>query len=164
MHIPAGPGGGYDTYGRLVARHLGKHIPGNPAITPQNVPGAGGVISANQFANTAAKDGLHIAILENGIPFRPTFDARQVRYDIRNFRWLGSVTDIGTAIVVSRTSDFLAARDLMEREALLGTSGGNTIDIPLAISRIVGAKLKFVKGYRGTNEVDRKSTRLNSSH
>mgnify|MGYP003350219021 FL=1 len=123
MHIPAGPGGGYDTYGRLVARHLGKHIPGNPAITPQNVPGAGGVISANQFANTAAKDGLHIAILENGIPFRPTFDARQVRYDIRNFRWLGSVTDIGTAIVVSRTSDFLAARDLMEREALLGKIG-----------------------------------------
>ena len=105
------------------------------------------------FRSTAPKDGLHVAILENGIPFRPTFDARQVRYDIKNFRWLGSVTDIGTAVIVSRTSNFLVARDVMEREALLGTSGGNTIDIPLAISRIVGAKFRFVKGYRGTNEV-----------
>src|SRR5882724_3191850 len=91
LSIPAGIGGGYDSYGRLVARHLGRFLPGNPAIVPQNQPGAGGVVLANYLYNVAPKDGSAIALFMAGSPFEPLFGNSQARYDPQRINWLISL-------------------------------------------------------------------------
>jgi tripartite-type tricarboxylate transporter receptor subunit TctC len=102
LYIPSAAGGGYDTYGRLIGRHIGRHIPGNPTIVPRNVPGAGGVIEANQLYTAAPKDGTAFGIIQHGIIFRPIFDNREVRYKIDGFRWLGSVAPISVVTIASK--------------------------------------------------------------
>src|SRR3954453_16318986 len=81
LYIPSGIGGGYDTYGRLAARHLGRFLPGNPTIVPKNMPGAGGTVLANYLYNVAPKDGSAIAIVQGGTPFEPLFGNVQAKFD-----------------------------------------------------------------------------------
>src|SRR5262245_64069469 len=86
-------GYGYDTYGRLIARHLGKYLPGNPVIIPQNRPGAGSLNLANYLYNAAARDGTEIAIVGRGVAMEPLIGASQTKFDSRNFVWLGSMNN-----------------------------------------------------------------------
>src|SRR5882672_2713633 len=81
----------YDTYGRAVARHLGKHIPGNPTVVPVNRPGAGSLTAANFLYNGAPKDGATIATFNRSVPLEPLMGNSQARFDVRKFNWLGSV-------------------------------------------------------------------------
>src|SRR5262245_65054645 len=90
-------GGGYDAYGRLVARHLGRHIPGQPAVVPKNMPGAGGLASANYLYNRAPKDGTEILIVQNGLPFERLFhslspEGKKSLFEAPRFGWIGSAT------------------------------------------------------------------------
>src|SRR6266699_705276 len=90
LAIATPSGGGYDLYGRLVARHLGRYLPGNPNIVPQNMPGAGSLIAANWLANVAPKDGTAIAIIPSATLFENLLGNAQARFDARKFHWLVS--------------------------------------------------------------------------
>ncbi len=153
LYIPSASGGGYDTYGRLVARHIGRHIPGSPSVVPRNVPGAGGVIEANQLYTTAPKDGTAFGIVQHGIIFRPIFDDREVRYKIDGFRWLGSAATISVITIANKTAGVKAAQELFDKELLVGASGGTTEYMPTTINSVLGTKMKIIKGYKGNSEI-----------
>lgn len=153
LYIPSASGGGYDTYGRLVARHIGRHIPGSPSIVPRNVPGAGGVIEANQLYTTAPKDGTAFGIVQHGIIFRPIFDDREVRYKIDGFRWLGSAATISVITIANKSAGVKAAGELFDKELLVGASGGTTEYMPTTINSVLGTKMKIIKGYKGNSEI-----------
>ena len=97
--IGFGPGGGFDLWGRLVARHIGRHLPGNPTVIVQNMPGAGGFIAANHIYNIAPKDGTAIAIVASSTPLGPIRDATGARFDSTRLTWLGTPTiDTNTCV------------------------------------------------------------------
>ena len=123
--IPSNAGGGWNTYGRLVARFIGKHIPGNPVVVPQNMPGAGGLVAANHLYNIAAKDGTVFGIVQHGVCFKPIFDPKQVRYEVDKFNWLGSVTSIPNLAVVNRKAPVQQVKELFE-SALRPRQSANT--------------------------------------
>lgn len=153
LYIPSAAGGGYDTYGRLIGRHIGRHIPGNPTIVPRNVPGAGGVIEANQLYTAAPKDGTAFGIVQHGIIFRPIFDNREVRYKIDGFRWLGSAAPITVLTIASKNAGVKSAQELFDKELIVGAGGGTTEYMPTTINSVLGTKMKIVKGYKGNNEI-----------
>jgi tripartite-type tricarboxylate transporter receptor subunit TctC len=153
LYIPSAAGGGYDTYGRLIGRHIGRHIPGNPTIVPRNVPGAGGVIEANQLYTAAPKDGTAFGIIQHGIIFRPIFDNREVRYKIEGFRWLGSAAPIAVVTLAGKKANVKSAQELFEKELIVGAGGGTTEYMPATINSVLGTKMKIIKGYKGNNEI-----------
>lgn len=153
VSIPSNSGGGYDTYGRLIGRHIGRHIPGNPTVVPRNVPGAGGVIQANQLYTAAPKDGTTFGIVQHGIIFRPIFDNREVRYQIDGFRWLGSATPISVITIARKTATVKTAQEVFEKEMIVGAGGGTTEYMPATINSVLGTKMKIIKGYKGNPEI-----------
>ncbi len=101
--IPIGPGGAYDTYGRLVARYLGKRIPGNPLIVPRNMPGAGGTIASNHVYNLAPQDGTTLTMITSSFAMEQLFDNPQIRYDARRFIAIGRLLDTTSVILLPGT-------------------------------------------------------------
>jgi tripartite-type tricarboxylate transporter receptor subunit TctC len=144
------PGGGFDAYGRTVARHFGRHIPGQPTIVVKNVPGAGSIIAANNLFNTAPKDGTEIGLVADSAALDPLFGLVKTRYEPLKFNWLGSVNRSVAVCVAWHTSKTKSAKDLFERETVIGTSGTSTITFPLALNSVLGTRMKLVSGYRGT--------------
>lgn len=153
--IGFGPGGGNDIWARMVARHIGKHIPGNPTIVSQNLPGGGGLLVANQLYNVSPKDGTVIALINRGIPVEPLLGGTGTQFDPLKFNWLGS-PDQDTAICVSRTdSGVTTMKHLFEKELIMGAtgSGADSAIYPEFMGLLLGMKFKVVKGYKGSNEV-----------
>jgi tripartite-type tricarboxylate transporter receptor subunit TctC len=145
-------GGAYDLYGRLVARHLGNHLPGNPTIVPQNMPGAGNLIALNWLANVAPADGTALAIVQNTAPYENLMGNSNARFDARKFNWLASLNGYTGMAMVWHTTPFMTAQDLIDRPSLLGASGA-TSDVtvwPHLLNELIGTKTKTVKGYPGT--------------
>src|SRR6185436_12501596 len=104
LYIPSGIGGGYDTYGRLASRHLGRFLPGNPTIVPKYMPGAGGVVLANYLYNVAPKDGSAVAQLAGGTALEPLLGFAQAKYDVTQFKWLVSLNGLVSIGVFWNTS------------------------------------------------------------
>ena len=153
--IGFGPGGGNDTWSRLLARHMGRHIPGNPTIVPQNLPGGGGLLVANQLYNVSPKDGTVIGAISRGIPLEPLFGGQGTKFDALKLTWIGS-PDRDTAICVARTDTGIASlKDLYQRELIMGATGSGTDSAiyPDFMAALFGLKLKTVKGYKGSNEM-----------
>ncbi len=153
--IGFGSGGGNDIWARMVARHMGKHLPGNPNIVPQNLPGAGGLLVANQLYNVSPKDGSVIALINRGIPMEPLLGGAGTQFDPLKFNWLGS-PDRDTAICVSRKDSGVATmQDLFQKELVMGAtgSGADSAVYPEFMHLLLGMKFKVVKGYKGSNEV-----------
>src|SRR5262249_43923435 len=120
-------GGGYDAYGRLVARHIGRHIPGNPSVIVKNMPGAGGLAAANYLYNRAPKDGTELLIVQNGLPFERLFhtlspEGKNALFDAPKFGWIGSATQTAFVTVTWHASAVRTLQDAMTREAVLGAS------------------------------------------
>jgi tripartite-type tricarboxylate transporter receptor subunit TctC len=153
MIIPSGTGGGYDRYGRLVARHIGRYMPGNPSIVPQNMPGAGGVVAANYLYNVAPRDGTTISIIQNGVPFKKLLDPRQLKYDFSGFRWLGSVSPAANIAITSAKNKDVSLASLKKNPLIVGASGGTTLDLPIVLNSVLDLKLNVVKGYKSTNDI-----------
>jgi tripartite-type tricarboxylate transporter receptor subunit TctC len=154
LYIGFGVGGSYDLYGRLVAQHLGRHIPGMPTIVPLQMPGAGGLAAANYMAKVAAKDGSAIAITSQTVVLDQLTGETGVAYDARDFSWLGRVTTSATLFFTWHSSPTKTFADAQARETTMGSSGsGDTTDPPRALNALGGAKFKLVLGYRGSNEV-----------
>jgi tripartite-type tricarboxylate transporter receptor subunit TctC len=155
LSIASGTGGGYDTYGRLAARHLGKHLPGNPALVPKNQPGAGGVVLANAMYNVAPKDGSAIAILQAGTPFEPLFGNTRTKFDPQKFNWLISLNKLVNIGVFWHTSRVKTMNDLLTGQVIVGSSGGgnaSTEVYPNLLNNLAGTKFKVIAGYKGTGD------------
>ncbi len=145
-------GGGYDIYGRLAARHLGRFLPGNPTIVASNMPGAGSLIAANWLYNIAPKDGTAIAITQSATLFESLLGNRNAHLDATKLGWLGSLNDYTALAMVWATTPFASAQDTVRQEILVG-AGGTSSDVtlwPNVLNALAGTKFKLVNGYPGT--------------
>lgn len=150
------PGGGYDLYGRLVARHFGKQLPGQPNVIPQNMPGAGSVLVANHLAHVAARDGTVLGTFASGVPAVPLLTPDQAKFDARELTWIGSANTETQLDYMWFTAPVKTLDDAMRSEAIIGATGPGaaTVDFPLMVNAILGFKYKLVLGYKGSAEID----------
>jgi len=146
-------GGGYDAYGRLLARHFGKHLPGNPNVVPQNMSGAGSLKAANYLYSVAPKDGSVIGTFSRSQGIAPLLD--KAEFDSTKFTWLGSVTDEVSLCVTRHDAPVKTFSELLVTPATFGGEGaGSDPNIfALLYRNVFGAKIKIVTGYPGTNEI-----------
>ena len=156
LYIGTSVGGGYDLHGRLLARHIGKHIPGNPTVVPVNMDGAGSLKLANWLYSVAPKDGTAIAIFNRGTAFVPLLgESSLAHFDPRRFHWLGSANEeVGVCVAVGRTGirDFA---QLKQRELIVGNTGegADGTFMTTLVRDLLGAKLRAIRGYPGGNEI-----------
>lgn len=146
-------GGGYDAYARLLARHFGKHVPGNPSIIPEQMTGAGSLRAANHIYSVAPKDGSVFGTFSRSMGISPLID--KATFDSREFTWLGSVTDDNTICVTSQSSPIKNWNDFVTKPSKFGGEGaGADPDIwALLYKNVFGAKTDLVSGYPGTNDI-----------
>jgi tripartite-type tricarboxylate transporter receptor subunit TctC len=140
---------------------MGRHLPGQPAIVPKNVPGAGGLTLANHLYNRAPADGSEFAIVQNGLPFEKLFqtlspDGKNALFDATKFGWIGSITQTVFVTVTWHTAPVKTLQDAIEQQAILGASAMSSDSYVLAMltNRLLGTKFKVVHGYPGAAEVD----------
>ena len=152
--IPDDAGGGYDAYSRLLARHLSDHIPGNPHLVLENMPGAAGVRSANWLYNQAPKDGTVLGSTYNTLLTEPLLGDTATHYDPTKFEWIGSITTQYNACMVWNTSPIKTIQDAMKDEVKVSTTGlsGNSAKTPLMLNMLLGTKFKVISGYT-TNDM-----------
>ena len=151
-------GFGYDTYGRLLARHMGKYLPGNPTIVPQNRPGAGSLNLANYLYNAASKDGTEIAIVGRGVAMEPLLggSASQAKFDSTKFAWLGSMNNEVSGFFIRQPGPAANLQEIMAGKPLqVGSTGigGDQHAFTAALNSLLGTKLKAIAGYPGTQEI-----------
>jgi tripartite-type tricarboxylate transporter receptor subunit TctC len=151
--VPSAAGGGFDLYARYVARHLGKHVPGNPTFVVQNMPGAGGLAAANHLYTRAAKDGTVIGTLQGPSTYAQVGKSPNVQFDMRGFGWLGSANVTSNTCVFTKRAGIASADDLLTRKVVIGGSGGATEYVPNLLNATIGTKFTIVKGYRSTTSV-----------
>jgi len=160
FQVGFGAGGGYDTTSRIVARHFGRHVPGNPSVIVQNVPGAGSIKVANLVYNTAPKDGTVLAVFSSSTAMVPLYGKRKVKIKTEKFEWIGSMhRDLqacgvwkGAGQGIKTLPDFIAAK-----EPVIFGSNGPTSPLtifPLFMKNVLGAKVKVVHGYKGTKPIN----------
>lgn len=158
MHfvIRSAPGGGYDLYGRLIARHIVNHIPGDPTMIPQNMPGGGGITAANYMAEVAPKDGTYLTMISQTLPldqalgFTPTF-----RADLRSFNWIGNISNSNMTTYTWHASPIKTMEDAKKREVLIASTGAGDLSswIPEVYNNVLGTRFKVILGYRNVGEV-----------
>ncbi|MDH3242035.1 MAG: tripartite tricarboxylate transporter substrate-binding protein [Alphaproteobacteria bacterium] len=156
MIIRSSPGGGYDTYARLLAQHIGRHIPGGPRMIAINMPGGGGIRAANYVANIAPKDGSILTIMSRGLPMYQAMGGKKFKGDVRKFNWICDLSDSNPLLVTWHGSPTKTIQDAMKRETILGATGAGSISvqIPVAYNRLLGTKLKIIFGYKGGSSVN----------
>jgi tripartite-type tricarboxylate transporter receptor subunit TctC len=148
-------GGGYDTYSRVLARHLGRHIPGTPTIVVQNMPGAGSLKMTNYLYNVAPKDGSTIGIFSRGMAMEPLIGGTNVAFDSTKMTWLGSGTNEVSVFVTWHTSPVKTWHDVVTKDFTVGGegSGSDPDTYALLLKNAFGAKLRLITGYPGTAEI-----------
>jgi tripartite-type tricarboxylate transporter receptor subunit TctC len=148
------PGGSNDVWGRLIARHLGKHIPGNPYIVPKNTPGAGSFLAINQVFNVSPKDGTVIAIGAPTAVLDEKLGSQGVRFKTSELNWVGRVDSLINMVFTWKTSKVKTFADAQKFESTLsGTGAGSTVSIyPTVMNNVFGTKFKLIMGYRGSND------------
>lgn len=154
--IGFGPGGGYDIYARAIAQHIGRHIPGEPSIVPQNMPGAGSVLVANHLANVAPRDGTVIGAFASGVPSVPLLSPEQAKFDASALGWIGSANNEVQIDYVWHTAPATTLEGVRKTEVILGATGPGaaSVDFPLMVNEILGFKYKLITGYKGTAEIN----------
>ncbi|HEY6361297.1 MAG TPA: tripartite tricarboxylate transporter substrate-binding protein [Vicinamibacterales bacterium] len=155
--VGSGAGGGFDTTARLVARHIGRHIAGDPTVIVQNMPGGGGLVAANHIFSAAAKDGTVIGLFHEAQVMNQLTGGEGVQFDLRAFNWLGSSYVDPNVCIVRTDAPVTTFKDMLARGtpiAVGGTGpGSNTYDAPRVLAAATGAPLKAVAGYPTTNDV-----------
>jgi len=148
-------GTGFDIYARALARHLGRHIPGNPNVVVQNMNGASGLTSANWLYAIAPKDGLVMATFVQSVPFEPLYGNAAARFDPARYTWIGNLEESVGVCGVSKASGIARFEDMLTKEAILAGTGstGPLAKASLAVKNLLGAKVKLVTGYPGSASV-----------
>jgi tripartite-type tricarboxylate transporter receptor subunit TctC len=155
LYIASTPGGGYDSYGRLLGQYIGKYIPGNPTIVPQNMPGAGGNRLAAYLYNVAPKDGTEFGIIFPGAVLDPLIGTQQVQDDPSKLIYMGSA-NVETFVCIMRSdAPVKTYEDVLKTQVTLAASaaGGSTVDMPALENNLLGAQWKVVRGYPGSREI-----------
>ncbi len=155
MQIGSQAGGIYDIVGRLVARHMGKYISGEPRINIQNVPGGGSLQLANQFGNITPRDGSVFGVFGNGMPTTPLFDPKVAKFDPKLFEYIGSTSREAHVLTAWRGAPVQKMEDVFTKELVLGATspGAAFLDFPLLSNALIGTKFRIVKGYPGGTEI-----------
>lgn len=157
-----GPGGGNDVYARLLARHIGRHLPGAPQVVVQNMPGAGSLVAANHLANIAPKDGTAIGTFARNLPLASVIGANpNIRFDARKLIWLGSASSYRNDAYILWVRPDAKVRSIADARkpggvplVLSGTSEGDTsYDIPVVLRQALGLNIKLIGGYRGSADM-----------
>jgi tripartite-type tricarboxylate transporter receptor subunit TctC len=159
LYVGLSAGGGYDQNARLVARHLGKYIPGNPQVIVRNMPGGGGLVMTNYVANVTPKDGLHIGAPQRGVPFEPLLgDHSNAKFDSRTLQWIGSANSDTSVAVATKRSGVKTWQDLKTRDRDLivaGTGvGTESVTVPYILRNVLGFKYRVIAGYPGGSEMN----------
>ena len=144
-------GGGYDLRGRLMARHFGRFVPGNPQIVVENMPGGGSVVAVNYAYNVAPRDGTSICLFQRSIFTTPMLTPTGVRFELSKFNWLGSLGAENGVVVAWRDAPVKSTADMFNTELITGMPGATMI--PTVFNAIIGTKFKVISGYPGNNEV-----------
>jgi tripartite-type tricarboxylate transporter receptor subunit TctC len=144
-------GGGADLYARTIARHLGKHMPGQPNIIVHNTPGAGSMAAANHIFNVSPRDGSEIGLFAGNIAVDPVIGGVRTQYDARQFNWIGAPASETAVCLSAKSSSFKTFDDVLAREMVTGAAGTSTVDFPIALNSLIGSKFKLVKGYNGSS-------------
>jgi tripartite-type tricarboxylate transporter receptor subunit TctC len=154
--VAADPGASYDSDARLVARHLSKHLPGNPKITIENMLGASGRIAANFLYNLAPRDGSVIGAVQQSIPLAQLIGDTGVQYDAAAFSWIGSPVRPDEVIVVWHTTGVRSIEDAKKKEVVIGatTPTGMNYVYPKLVKEFLGARFKIVTGYHGAMQIN----------
>lgn len=155
MFVGNPPGGGYDSYARVAARHLTRFIPGNPAFIVQNMPGAGGLRVTGHMYNVAPKDGTALALTQRAILTAPLLEPadKQLQFDVMKFNWIGSINVDTGFIMVWHTAPHHTMDDLYKHELIVGSSNPSSETIPYFLNNVLGTKLKIVSGYKSGTEI-----------
>jgi len=155
LYIGYSPGGAYDLYARVIARHMGAHIPGNPTLVPQNMEGAGSLRLANYLYRVAPQDGTAIATFGRGIAFDPLLLGQGDAFDAQKLNWLGSANNEVAVCVAMKNSGITKFEDLFTKELTVGGTGASsdTDQFPRVLNAVLGTHFKIVQGYPGGNDV-----------
>lgn len=155
VYVGYSPGGGYDTYARTLARHIGKHIPGEPTVIVKNRPGAGSLLLTNELYNVLPKDGSVIGIVGRGMPMEPLFGNEKAKFEPAKFNWIGSANNEVSICVAWHTSPIKKWEDLLTTEMIVGGTGegADTDTFPKVMNNVLGTKLKLITGYPGGNDI-----------
>ena len=154
LAAPSNTGGGYDTYTRLLGRHLPAHIPGNPTAVVQNIPAAGGMQVANVVYNTAVKDGTYMGLVRGTVVQEHIYGNTAALFDGRKFNWIGNMNIDYDGCIVWAASGIKTIKDFYTREVIVGASGAGaqSYSFPIVYNEILGTKFKVISGYPGTPE------------
>ena len=156
FYIGYSVGGGYDLYARTIARHLGKHIPGNPTVLPKNMEGAGSLRLANWLYRVGPKDGSVIGTIGRGTGFDPLLGQQGAQFDGTKFTWIGSANnEVSVCVSWNATSGITKFEDLFTKEMTVGgtSMSADTDQFPRVLNGVLGTKMKIVSGYPGGNDV-----------
>jgi tripartite-type tricarboxylate transporter receptor subunit TctC len=153
--VGSAPGGSYDLYARMVARHIGKHIPGNPSFIVQNMPGANSKLMAGYVYNVAPKDGTVLGAPLNTVAINQMIEG-QMNFNAAEFNWIGAVSSPANVLVTWHTSGVKTLDDARKKEVIIGaTTAGTTQEMyPLMANNLLGTKFKVVTGYKASTEVN----------
>ena len=154
--IGVSAGGEYDLQARLIARFIGRHIPGNPTVAPQNMTGAGGLTEANWLYNVGPKDGTYIGLIQNALPVMQAVGLPGPQFDAAKFQWIGSIAPTVETLAVWTSSGVTSIEQARQTEVVIGAvgKGGITDTFPRMINEFAGTKFKIVVGYPGGNDVN----------
>jgi len=155
--IRAAPGGNYDLYLRLLARHMVRHIPGNPTAVPMNMPGGGGLTALNYVVNVAPHDGTVLTMVTQTTPMDQALGLdKNLKVDMRKLNWIGNMSDENMFLVTTRSSPTKTLDDARRRETPLAATGAGGVEVMMAsvLNNVLGTKFKNVLGYRSSPEMN----------
>jgi len=157
IYVGLSAGGGYDMNARLVSRHIGKYIPGNPLVVVRNMPGAGGLVMTNHVSNVAPRDGLHLGAPQRGVPFEPLLGQdSKAKFDPRSLNWIGSVNSDTSLAIVHKRTGIKTWQDLRNRDTIIAGTGVGTesVVVPYVLRNLMGLKFKVIAGFPGGSEMN----------
>jgi tripartite-type tricarboxylate transporter receptor subunit TctC len=154
--IGYGPGGGYDLYARMIGRFIGAHIPGNPTIVPQNMPGAGSRSAANWLYKVAPQDGSVIACLGQATPTDQALSQPGVQFDAAKFNWIGNLSLVNNFLFVSAASGVSTFAQAKTKQLSIGATGASSPSVlyPQVSNNLLGSKFKIIAGYPGGGDIN----------
>jgi len=155
VYIGYGPGGGYDLYCRLFAAHLGRHLPGNPAVVPRNEPGAGSFKLANELYNVLPRDGSALGMIGEVLVINQVLGDPAAKFDAGKFTWIGRFADSDPVLVTRPDSGIATVKDALAKEAIIGVPGAGsaTALIATSVNNLLGTKFKLISGYEGSAQI-----------
>ncbi len=155
LYIGYAAGGGYDIYCRLLAAHLGKHLPGNPAIVTKNEPGAGSIKLANELFSTLPKDGTALGMIGEALVISQVLGDPATKFRAREFTWIGRISNSDPVLVTRPDSGVATIQDAMNKEASIGVPGaGSATGLVLTVvNKLMGTKFKLISGYEGSGQI-----------